>query len=141
MDGAASLALPASVPFSILQYPSVLLYNSWRADVVCRRERETLDNVRSRSFISFQSFHDCGLTGAAVWLFVSGQAGTVDGLFLVLTALLSAAVFALYVKFVIGRHGGPEAAPAPAPRRRNRRPPPWAEVRTKNIFAIPAELV
>lgn len=41
--------------------------------------------------------------GAAVWLFVSGQAGTVDGLFLVLTALLSAAVFALYVKFVIGR--------------------------------------
>jgi hypothetical protein len=41
--------------------------------------------------------------GAAVWLFVTGQAGTVDGLFLVLTALLSAAVFALYVKFVIGR--------------------------------------
>ena len=41
--------------------------------------------------------------GAAVWLFVTGQAGTVDGLFLVLTALLSAAVFALYVKFMIGR--------------------------------------
>jgi hypothetical protein len=41
--------------------------------------------------------------GAAVWLFVTRQAGTVDGLFLVLTALLSAAVFALYVKFVIGR--------------------------------------
>jgi hypothetical protein len=41
--------------------------------------------------------------GAAVWLFVTGQAGTVDGLFLVLTALLSAAVFALYIKFVIGR--------------------------------------
>jgi hypothetical protein len=41
--------------------------------------------------------------GAAVWLFVTHQAGTVDGLFLVLTALLSAAVFALYVKFVIGR--------------------------------------
>lgn len=40
---------------------------------------------------------------AAVWLFITGQAGTVDGLFLVLTALLSAAVFALYVKFVIGR--------------------------------------
>jgi hypothetical protein len=41
--------------------------------------------------------------GAAVWLFVTGQAGTVDGLFLVLTALLSAAVFALYVKFMISR--------------------------------------
>jgi hypothetical protein len=41
--------------------------------------------------------------GAAVWLFVTGQAGTVDGLFLVLTALLSAAVFALFVKFMIGR--------------------------------------
>jgi hypothetical protein len=41
--------------------------------------------------------------GAAVWLLVTGQAGTVDGLFLFLTALLSVAVFALYVKFVIGR--------------------------------------
>jgi hypothetical protein len=50
--------------------------------------------------------------GAAVWLFVTGQAGTVDGLFLVLTALLSAAVFALYVKFVIGRA---MEAPKPAP--------------------------
>jgi hypothetical protein len=41
--------------------------------------------------------------GAAGWLLASGQAGTVDGLFLLLTALLSAAVFALYVKFMIGR--------------------------------------
>jgi len=41
--------------------------------------------------------------GAAVWLFATGQAGTVDGLFLVLTALLAAAVFALYLKFMIGR--------------------------------------
>jgi hypothetical protein len=41
--------------------------------------------------------------GAVVWLFVTGQGLTVDGLFLVLTALLGAAVFALYVKFVIGR--------------------------------------
>lgn len=53
--------------------------------------------------------------GAAVWLFVTGQAGTVDGLFLVLTALLSAAVFALYVKFVIGRAmEAQKKAPAPA---------------------------
>jgi len=41
--------------------------------------------------------------GAVVWLFATHQAGTVDGLFMVLTALLTAAVFGLYVKFVIGR--------------------------------------
>ncbi|HEX3742782.1 MAG TPA: hypothetical protein VHW09_02585 [Bryobacteraceae bacterium] len=41
--------------------------------------------------------------GAAGWLLATGQAGTVDGLFLLLTALLSAAAFGLYVKFVIGR--------------------------------------
>jgi hypothetical protein len=44
-----------------------------------------------------------GGLGTAAWLFVSGQAGTVDGLFMLLTALLVAAVFALYVKFTIGR--------------------------------------
>jgi hypothetical protein len=40
--------------------------------------------------------------GAAAWLFLTGQAGTVDGLFLLLTVLLIAAVFALYVVHVIG---------------------------------------
>ena len=54
--------------------------------------------------------------GAAVWLLVTGQAGTVDGLFLLLTALLSAAAFALYVKFVIGRAMEvPKPAPAAKP--------------------------
>lgn len=55
--------------------------------------------------------------GAAVWLLVTGQAGTVDGLFLFLTALISAAVFALYVKFVVGRAmeaQKPSKTPAPA---------------------------
>jgi hypothetical protein len=51
----------------------------------------------------FSLFKIVGSLGAAGWLFVTGQAGTVDGLFLVLTALLSAAVFALYAKFAIGR--------------------------------------
>jgi hypothetical protein len=51
----------------------------------------------------FSLFMIVASLGAAAWLFMTGQAGTVDGLFLVLTALLSAAVFALYVKFVIGR--------------------------------------
>ena len=44
-----------------------------------------------------------GGIAAAGYLVVSGQAGTVDGLFLVLTALLTAAVFGLYVKYMIGR--------------------------------------
>ena len=52
--------------------------------------------------------------GAAAWLFATGQAGTVDGLFLLLTALLTALVFALYVVFVIHRamesSGRPRAA-------------------------------
>jgi hypothetical protein len=53
--------------------------------------------------------------GAAVWLFATGQAGTVDGLFLVLTALLNAAVFGLYVKFTIGRAmEAQKQAPPPA---------------------------
>ena len=50
--------------------------------------------------------------GAVVWLFATGQAGTVDGLFMVLTALLTAAVFALYVKFVIGRALEAQVKPA-----------------------------
>jgi len=44
--------------------------------------------------------------GAAAWLIATGQAGTVDGLFLVLTALVAAAAFALYPS-------GPAAPPKP----------------------------
>lgn len=43
-----------------------------------------------------------GLASAA-YLFATGQAGTVDGLFLTLTALLLAVCFALYVIYVIRR--------------------------------------
>jgi hypothetical protein len=38
---------------------------------------------------------------AAGWLLVSGQAGSVDGLFLLLTCLLAALAFALYLLFMI----------------------------------------
>jgi len=59
----------------------------------------------------------CGI-GAAVWLVVTGQAQSVDGLFLVLTALLVAVVFGLYVKYMIGRAmeaaQPPQAQPAKA---------------------------
>ena len=53
-----------------------------------------------------------GGIGAAVWLAVTGQAGTVDGLFLVLTALLIAAAFALYLVYMVRR--AMEAAKKPA---------------------------
>ncbi len=56
-----------------------------------------------------------GGLGTAAWLFVSGQAGTVDGLFMLLTALLVALVFALYVKFMIGRAREEVARKAAAP--------------------------
>jgi len=41
--------------------------------------------------------------GAAGWLLVSGQAATVDGLFLLLTCGLVALAFALYILFMINR--------------------------------------
>jgi small-conductance mechanosensitive channel len=44
-----------------------------------------------------------GALAVAGWLVVSGQAGTVDGLFLLLTALLTALCFVLYVVFLIRR--------------------------------------
>ena len=52
--------------------------------------------------------------GAAGWLLASGQAGTVDGLFLLLTALLIALAFALYLGFLI-RRAMEELRPPPQP--------------------------
>ena len=49
---------------------------------------------------------------AAGWLLVSGQAGSVDGLFLLLTCLIVAASFGLYLAFMIRRAMEPAAAPA-----------------------------
>lgn len=40
---------------------------------------------------------------AAGWLIATGQAGTVDGLFLLLTCLVTALAFGLYVLFMIRR--------------------------------------
>jgi hypothetical protein len=50
--------------------------------------------------------------GAAVWLVATGQAGTVDGLFMVLTALITAAAFALYAVFLFRRAMQAVAKPA-----------------------------
>ena len=54
-----------------------------------------------------------GGLGTAVWLFATGQAGTVDGLFMLLTALLTAVAFALYLRFMIRRAMEEVAKPAP----------------------------
>ena len=64
----------------------------------------------------FSVFMIVASLGAAVWLGITGQALTVDGLFLVLTALLTALVFLLYVVYVIRRamEPPPKAAPVKA---------------------------
>jgi hypothetical protein len=58
-----------------------------------------------------------GALGASAWLVATGQAGTVDGLFLLLTCLLAAAAFLLYVVFLIHRamEATKPAPPAKAP--------------------------
>jgi hypothetical protein len=60
--------------------------------------------------------------GAAGWLLASGQAGSVDGLFLLLTCLLIALAFGLYLAFMIRRAMEP-APPAPQPAK-SAAPPP-----------------
>jgi hypothetical protein len=52
---------------------------------------------------------------ASVWLVVTGQAAYVDGLFLLLTCLLVAAAFGLYVMFMIHRAMEPADRPAAKP--------------------------
>jgi len=51
---------------------------------------------------------------ASGWLVVSGQAGSVDGLFLLLTCLLTAFAFACYLLYMI--HRATEALQAPPPK-------------------------
>jgi len=51
---------------------------------------------------------------AAGWLLATGQAGSVDGLFLFLTCLLVALAFGLYLAFMIRRAMEPAPAPQPA---------------------------
>jgi hypothetical protein len=52
---------------------------------------------------------------AAGWLLVSGQAGSVDGLFLLLTCLLVALAFGLFLAFMIRRAMEPAVVPKAQP--------------------------
>jgi hypothetical protein len=62
----------------------------------------------------FSVFVEIASLAAAVWLLATGQAGTVDGLFLLLTCLLIALAFGLYLVFMIRRAMEPAPAPTPA---------------------------
>jgi hypothetical protein len=81
--------------------------------------REISLGMSDRGFLFlFSVLMIAGSLATAGWLLATGQAATVDGLFLLLTALLIALVFALYVVFMIRRalDAAKPAAPAPAPK-------------------------
>ena len=60
--------------------------------------------MSDRGFLFLFSILMIGAGGAAVaYLVATGQAGTVDGLFLTLTALLLAVCFAMYLSYLIHR--------------------------------------
>ena len=64
--------------------------------------------------------------GGMAWLIATGQAATVDGLFMLLTCALVALVFALYVVFLLRRTlaaPDPEAAKKPAAQRAEAKQP------------------
>jgi TRAP-type C4-dicarboxylate transport system permease small subunit len=70
--------------------------------------------MSDRGFLFLFSLLMIAAGGASVaYLVATGQAGTVDGLFLTLTALLLTVCFALYVIYVI--HRAMEAAKPTAP--------------------------
>jgi hypothetical protein len=72
--------------------------------------------------------------GATVWLVATGQAETVDGLFLLLMCLTIAAAFGLYVKFMISRAMESPTPPAAKPAKAAA---PTAPVKTAPL--VPAE--
>jgi hypothetical protein len=80
---------------------------------ICRGAEKVGMSDRGFLFL-FSVFMIVASLATAVWLGISGQALTVDGLFLVLVALLTALVFLLYVVFMIRRAMDPPAKPAPA---------------------------
>jgi hypothetical protein len=69
---------------------------------------------------------------AAGWLLATGQAGSVDGLFLLLTCLLIALAFVLYLVFMIRRAMESLQAPAAKPAAKaSATPPAQAQAKSK----------
>ena len=71
---------------------------------------------------------------AAGWLAATGQAATVDGLFLLLTCLTIALAFGLYVMFMIRRSMEAPEQPAARPAKA-----PAAAAQAKPAPLVPAE--
>ena len=68
-----------------------------------------------------------GSIGAAVWMVATGQLGTFDGNFLFLCALILAAAFALYLKYMISRAMEALAETKPVQKKTERRAEEAAE--------------
>jgi small-conductance mechanosensitive channel len=89
-----------------------LLYNMGVRALPRRRELNPLVMPDRAFLFLFSLLMIAAGVAAAVWLVATGQAATVDGLFLMLTALLIALCFALYVVFLIRRAMEPAARSA-----------------------------
>src|SRR5437762_1131589 len=78
-----------------------------------------------------------GSLASAGWLLATGQAGTVDGLFLLLTALLMALVVALCVRswLRVAMEAAKPAAPAPAAKTASAAAKPAAPATTQAYLA------
>ena len=60
--------------------------------------------MTDRAFLFLDAlFCEIGSLAAVIWLIAAGQLGTFDGNFLLLSALVVAAAFGLYLKFTIAR--------------------------------------
>ncbi len=92
-----------------------MLYNVWRRRQAAGGSYK-IGPMSDRGFLFlFSVLMILGGLATSVWLFVSGQAGTVDGLFLLLTALLVVAAFVLYLVFMVRKEMESSAKPAAVP--------------------------
>jgi hypothetical protein len=80
----------------------------------------------------FSIFMVIASLAASAWLVASGQAAYVDGLFLLLTCLLTALCFALYLMFMINR-AKESLKPAPAAKAAAAKPAPKAATSSQPV--------
>lgn len=104
------------------------------APAAISRIKSVLVNMSDRGFLFlFSCVVILASLGAAVWLAATGQALSVDGLFLLITCLLIAAAFGLYVMFMIKSAMESQQAPAA----KTAKAPPGAQ--PKSAPLVPAE--